>query len=220
MHTHTRIHTHSHKHWPGSLIKSTNNLRKPAPPSSRQRLGAFFSPFVEECLGELGLLVNVNNLPLPLSWWNLNCSSVARLAAIHQRPPWPEKDALQVVGREEGGWGALALWNNKKVHGQLEANTHARSTHTHACRLMTTLCQLNECLLFSSDAAGHLLSLDIDLYFNCANTTENNQSITGWGHVSPRTCGALLAYPFILAQGIHYTLRLINVKISSMHIWG
>lgn len=85
---------------------------------------------------------------------------------------------------------------------------------------MTTLCQLNQCLLFSSDAAGHLLSLDIDLYFNCANTTENNQSITGWGHVSPGTCGALLANPFIPAQGIHYTLRLINVKMSSMHIWG
>lgn len=49
---------------------------------------------------------------------------------------------------------------------------------------MTTLHQLNECLLFSSDAAGHLLSLDIDLYFNGANTTENNKSITDWGHVS------------------------------------
>jgi len=92
--------------------------------------------------------------------------------------------------------------------------------HTHWCRLMTTLHQLNESLLFSSDDAGHPLSLDIDLYFNGANTTENNKSITDWGHVSPRTFGVLLANPFILAQGIHYTVRLINAKMSCMHIWA
>ena len=99
-------------------------------------------------------------------------------------------------------------------------HTHAKETHTHWCRLMTTLHQLNECLFFSSDAAGHLLSLDIDLYFNGANTTENNKSITGWGHVSPRTFGVLLANPFIPVQGIHYSVRLINAKMSHMHIWA
>lgn len=73
---------------------------------------------------------------------------------------------------------------------------------------------------FSSDAAGHLLSLDIDLYFNGANTTKNNTSIMSWGHVSPRTFGVLLANPFFPEQGIHYTVRLINAKMSCMHIWG
>lgn len=60
---------------------------------------------------------------------------------------------------------------------------------------------------FSSDAAGHLLSLDIDLYFNWANTTKDNMSITSWGHVSPRTFAMLLVNPFIPAQGIHYTVK-------------
>ena len=30
----------------------------------------------------------------------------------------------------------------------------------------------------------------------------------------------LLANPFIPAQGIHYSVRLINAKMSCMHIWG
>lgn len=46
------------------------------------------------------------------------------------------------------------------------------------------------------------------------------QSIGGWGHVSPRTFAALLANPFIPAQVIHYTVRLINANMSCMHIWG
>lgn len=37
---------------------------------------------------------------------------------------------------------------------------------------------------------------DIDLYFNCAGSTENNKSIMGWGRVSPTTCTALLVNPF------------------------
>lgn len=41
-----------------------------------------------------------------------------------------------------------------------------------------------------------------------------------WGHVSPRTCAALLANAFIPARGIHYTAGLINVKMGCVHIWS
>lgn len=55
--------------------------------------------------------------------------------------------------------------------------------------------------MFSSDAAGHLLSLDIDLDLNGANTTENNKSITARCHVSPRSFGA------IIGESIHSSTR-------------
>lgn len=126
---------------------------------------------------------------------------------------------MRCLSLGEGGKNNLALWNKVGGHTDNRKHTHMQKKHTHQCRLMTNLHQLNECLLFSTDAAGHLLSLDIDLYFNGANTTENNKGITGWGHVSSRTFGVLLANPFIPVQGIHYTVRLINAKMSCMHMW-
>lgn len=113
----------------GSLIKSTKKCME-------ARFS--FSPFVDQCLGEPSLLVNVNNLPL--SWWNLNCASPAGLTAINQCPPWPEKEALAVVGRGRKKRSST-LKLSKSVHRQWEAQTRAKESHWY--RLMTTLHQLN-----------------------------------------------------------------------------
>lgn len=84
---------------------------------------------------------------------------------------------------------------------------------------MTTLHQLNERVLFSSDAAGHLLSL-ILIYISMEQMQQRTiRALRGWGHVSSRSFGALLANPFIPARGILYSTRLINVKMSRIHVW-
>lgn len=83
---------------------------------------------------------------------------------------------------------AACRWERKRGEKKKWKSTFDikyEGSHTHQCRLMTVLQHLNECLRVSSDAAGHLSSLDIDLYINCANTTENNRIIMGCGLVSP-----------------------------------